>query len=326
MPATVREDRSRLARELDAAVRRLQAPGVRASRILLRRALRAVQAAYAAGDVEGWPFILRGHIERFEKLLRDALVGSHIAGGIWAHEHGLHTGVESGVSGGFLFRTQPADIYERAAELAVQHGTLSAVQVAALQESYGAIAAKAAVGFNDAVEAKVRQAVAVSVVEGLHVREGIAAIRKAFEAAGAGPISPHLAETLFRTRTQMAFSAARALENQDPDIDAIIWGYEYVSILSATTRPTHAAYHGSRWAKDDPEWPTVRPPNGYNCKCQWLEIFDTDDVRLRRSVPPPEMTMDARGNEIPVRPDPGFAFDPADVYGSPLRPMIATQG
>ena len=160
-------------------------------------------------------------------------------------------------------------------------------------------------------EAEIVRALQDIVREGLHVQAGTARLRQAMSAAGVSPRSPHLVETLFRTQTQLSYSAGRSLMNRQPGIDEELWGYTYYTAGDDRVRPNHAAMDGITLPKGDPFWRTSTPPNGYNCRCDYVEEF-----RPQKEIGPEPKEID--GNLVEPVPDVSrtmdWAFDPGDVY------------
>lgn len=125
-----------------------------------------------------------------------------------------------------------------------------------------------------------------------------AAIESFFTKAGFTSDSPWFIETLLRTQTQIAYGAARYAEYQNPEIDEILWGYEYVTVGDDRVRENHAVLDGVKLPKEDRFWQNFFPPNGYNCRCQAVPIFEKE--RIKR--PPENATTDE-----------GFDFNPAQL-------------
>lgn len=207
------------------------------------------------------------------------------------------------------------DLYEEATQFAAKRAEMTIEELERLAKQYDAEAVRITAAASAKAEKAMQEAVARSIAAGVHVREGRELIQitsRAVAALGMDPASPWLAETIFRTQMALAYGAGRWAVNQSPPIDEIIWGYEYVAIPDDRVRPEHLALHGSRYPKNDPQLRSVWPPNGFNCRCEMLEIFVMDDARLQQPKPPPETIM--VGDEVvPVVPDPGFAFHPADI-------------
>ncbi len=136
--------------------------------------------------------------------------------------------------------------------------------------------------------------------EGLGTTQGTAVLRDAFNSLGISPQKPAQIETIFRTQTAIAYNGGRWEEAQAPEIQEIIWGYEYATVDDNRVRPEHAAVDGTILPKDDTWWLTWWPPNGWNCRCQVLPVFE----QQRIVAPPTE-----------VQPDTGFSFNPGVVFG-----------
>jgi SPP1 gp7 family putative phage head morphogenesis protein len=113
---------------------------------------------------------------------------------------------------------------------------------------------------------------------------------------------PWSLETLVRTQTQLAYGAGQENANAAPEIQEILWGYEYATVGDDRVRPTHAAMDGVRAPKADPVWLIWTPPNGYNCRCSRIEVFAGDSLAV------PKAPLED------VKPDDGFAFNPGRLY------------
>lgn len=113
---------------------------------------------------------------------------------------------------------------------------------------------------------------------------------------GVQPRSNQYVETLVRTHAGIAYGAA-AKQSFAGDVD--LWGWEYVTVGDDRVREEHALLDGVMRKKDDPFWETFWPPNGYNCRCQAVAIYDED----------------ARQTPVPAgaEPDEGFDEDWAEL-------------
>jgi SPP1 gp7 family putative phage head morphogenesis protein len=151
--------------------------------------------------------------------------------------------------------------------------------------------------------------------EGLHVAAGKARLRDTFKAIGLTPSSSYALENQFRTQIQMAYGAGRWNVNRDPDVDGILWGYEYVTVGDTRVRPEHAGMDGVTLHKNDPFWATNFPPNGWSCRCQAIEIFD-GPPEGGEQLPPTSFSTFQDGQPITVTPgaDDGFQFNPGDAF------------
>ena len=167
------------------------------------------------------------------------------------------------------------------------------------------------------MERQLQATMTQAVVDGVHVREGVSRLRGSLDSTlgnAAKDIPSRHLETLFRTQVATAYSAGRQRANMDPDIDSILWGYEYVAIDDDRVRPTHLALDGTTLAKNDPRWGSIMPPNGFNCRCTVIEIFDEG----QEIVPPETAEVEVREGEfvtVVPGPDKGFNFNPVNTIG-----------
>jgi SPP1 gp7 family putative phage head morphogenesis protein len=163
------------------------------------------------------------------------------------------------------------------------------------------IVAKDAAGV---VEVALQDTVADLIAEGAHVKEGIQVLRERFAHLGVSEVADYRLEAIFRTQTQLAYSAGRWDADQDPAVQEILWGYEYSTVGDDRVRPEHEELDGVKMPKDSPFWDTHWPPNGWNCRCIAIPLYDE-----QREVPPP-------GD---VQPDKDFDFNAGQIDG-PLAP------
>lgn len=181
------------------------------------------------------------------------------------------------------------------------------IPLATLQQKYDRYALKIADRFSDEVESDLRDTIADLVSEGAHVKEAIQVIGDRFDKLGIDPVSSGEIETIFRTQVQIAFNAGKWEGEQDPDIQEILWGYKYVTVGDDRVRDNHAVLEGTTLPKEDSFWNTFYPPNGYNCRCSAIPIFEQ-----RAIVKPPTVLEDGE----PVKPDKGFDFNPGKVFAN----------
>ena len=124
------------------------------------------------------------------------------------------------------------------------------------------------------------------------VEDVIASLRK----HGIHPRRNSYIETLVRTHAAVAYGAAHRISfDSDPDVV----GFEYVTVGDNRVREAHVKLDGTYRLKDDEFWDTFWPPNGWNCRCQAVAVYDDSIMQTR--IP--------RG----VEPDEGFDFDPGDL-------------
>jgi len=171
----------------------------------------------------------------------------------------------------------------------------------ALARRYNADAIKILNAQGAKIESKLRKTINELIVDRTPLEEGIGKLGQAFNDLGLTAKNDFALETIFRTQSQIAYNAGRWQADQDPDIQSILWGYEYTTVGDNRVRPEHAALNGVKLPKDDPFWKQFWPPNGYNCRCAVIPIFEeTQIVRAPKFVP---------GTETIIQPDAGFNFN-----------------
>lgn len=173
-----------------------------------------------------------------------------------------------------------------------------------LQSIQAILAGKAAIIAGEtsaAVQDELRAFVDDLILQGTHVGPGVKALQAKFATLGlTGPANR--LEAIFRTQNQLAYGAGQWATYSDPDIQEILWGFEYVTVGDDRVRPSHAALDGTRYPKDHGFWQTHFPPNGWNCRCQVIPIFDEGRERDPKTLPD--------GSD--PQPDRGFEFNPGE--------------
>lgn len=106
-------------------------------------------------------------------------------------------------------------------------------------------------------------------------------------------------ETIVRTQTQMAFNAGKYNAETEPGIAEVLWGYTYYTVGDSRVREEHELIDNVTLPKDHPFWLNNYPPNGWNCRCQVVPLFERESI-----VSPPD---DYEG------PDEGFNFNPGNA-------------
>lgn len=144
----------------------------------------------------------------------------------------------------------------------------------------------------------VNRALAEATREGLTTGAGIDLVLDAVRRHGVEPRSTAYVETLVRTHAGIAYGAAHR-QSFAGDVD--LWGFEYVTVGDNRVREEHELLDGVMRKADDPFWDSFWPPNGYNCRCQAVAIYDQDAVQTR----------------IPAgaEPDEGFDTDFTELFG-----------
>lgn len=173
------------------------------------------------------------------------------------------------------------------------------IDINQLQQKYSTDALKVLSNASDGIENELRGTMEELVLEGAHKAEAVRRLGEKFDALGLSPRADYQLEAIFRTQLQLTFSAGKYQAERDPDIDEILWGYKYVTVGDDRVRDSHAPLDGTTLPKDDPFWQRFYPPNGWNCRCQLIPIYET------REVVRPSDT---------VEPDKGFNFNPGVVF------------
>jgi SPP1 gp7 family putative phage head morphogenesis protein len=195
-------------------------------------------------------------------------------------------------------RLRLSTAYDAAIALLLERTQLTREEAVALLARYGQVALGAVGGVTESLAERIAQTLADAIAKGASVKQGVTLLRDAFTAEGVVPGANYTLQAVFRTQTQLAYSAGRLSALAEPAVQEILWGFKYVTVGDDRVRPAHAAMDGVTRPKDDPIWNVWQPPCGYNCRCATLEIFDSGTAT---KVPPN------------VQPDQGFAFNPLDL-------------
>lgn len=280
-------DREKLVNAMESERFRIERAGVKQAAAFGFAIRRAVLAAFR----EGRPLspVIHAETQRLVAPMQDAMQAAHLRG---VYRVGMTARTSKNRKALSL-----ANVQAEAVAFVQRRLDLSDIELAAIRATYNAAVASFTDDMAGMLESKVSVAIAESVRKGLHVRDGIKAIKQAFDAAGVTPTNSYAIESMFRTQTAIAYNAGRWEANQDPAIQEILWGYEYATVGDDRVRPTHAALDGLRRPKDDPVWQEIWPPNGYGCRCSTIEVFIGD--------------REAKPTALPdvVQPDEGWGFN-----------------
>ena len=94
------------------------------------------------------------------------------------------------------------------------------------------------------------------------------------KAAGYTFPEPYRLMTVFKRHLHTADAAARDDWYSIPEVDEMIWGFEYLTSGRPNVRPGHAAQNHTKLPKDHPYWRTNSPPLDYGCNCIKVEVLD----------------------------------------------------
>lgn len=245
--------------------------------------------------------------ERIVASLADAMTAGYLLGGLrsmTAYAEAVDGSSRKKFAGGDY--ADVVDFLQR--RLEVSDGMVDAVRAR--------MYSSASASFEDASGAIVeefRQAIDSAISQGANTRQTVDLLSERLKSIGVSAENPHLIETIYRTEASLAYNAGRFETNQSPEIDSILWGYEYVTVGDDRVRPSHAALDGLRRPKDDPIWESILPPNGYNCRCTVVEIFKDETLASNRD-PAPVVLED--GTVAQGGPDEGFDFNAASALAA----------
>lgn len=174
-----------------------------------------------------------------------------------------------------------------------------------LQKKYSTLALKVLSSASDAINSELEKTLQKLIKEGAHVRQAKIELAAKFDQLGLRPASRGQFETIFRTQTQISYAAGKYnAEREYPLVAEKLWGYKYVTTGDDRVRPTHAALEGVTLPKDDPFWRRFYPPNGWNCRCQAIPLFEPYAI-----VVPPKYI-----NGVKITPDKGFAWNAGAIF------------
>lgn len=145
------------------------------------------------------------------------------------------------------------------------------------------------------IRGRLNQALQKATAAGLPTKEAVKQVNRSLTQFGVTPTNPTYVETLVRTHAQIAYSGAQWIEYEE---DEDLWGYTYVTVGDDRVREEHAALEGLTLKKDNPLWQRIWTPNGWNCRCQILPVYDTRRESQRQVGAPDE----------------GFDFNPGQEF------------
>lgn len=278
--------------------------GSRAGLILNRRVRTEIVSAFIHN--RNMTLAILKHTKSVENLLVESMIAAHLHGR-------LRTLFIVAPKIGLLTRAMGP--YDAAVKFVQTRLELSEFELDNLRSMYSEAAAQITRGYEAAVGLEVLESTDVIVREGMHVRQGVGYLRQRLDAVGLGPENNSLLETWVRTQTAMAYGAGRWNTLQEPEVQNVLWGFEYFTVGDERVRPSHLAMEGTRLPKDDSFWMANWPPNGFQCRCEVLEVFI--DQKLTEKRPADIQIID--GIEVSPVADVGFDFNPGIVFGDMLK-------
>lgn len=239
----------------------------------LRRSAReliiAVPKAYARNTSLG--IAISQSLKSVEGVFYDGMVAAHLTGRL-----------RSVIAATRKIKERKAfGPYDEAVGFMQNRLKLKPTELARLKAIYGDTATAVTRNLGTVVESNAKLAADTIITEGMHVREGTVYLREALRSGGLDSPHPWLLETLVRTQIALAYSAGRWNGNQDPVISNVLWGYDYVTAGDDRVRPTHEAMDGASYPKEHPFWSENWPPNGFNCRCDTIEIFKDEKPKTK---------------------------------------------
>lgn len=138
----------------------------------------------------------------------------------------------------------------------------------------------------------------------LPTRQATREMRRELAAMGLSPNNASLPESLVRSHSAMAMAAGQYAINKD-DKHGLITGYTYYTVGDNRVRDEHALLDGKVFRVDDPVLSSIWPPNGWQCRCQLVEI--TDPIEASDELPASVISTATDGGE--------WAFSPGELLG-----------
>jgi SPP1 gp7 family putative phage head morphogenesis protein len=90
--------------------------------------------------------------------------------------------------------------------------------------------------------------------------------------------------TVVRTNLSDAYTMGSLESYNDPNISDFIVAYEYSAIIDDRTTDFCKNYDGRIYAKDDPIWDSLKPPNHFNCRSVIIPILVGDEYKVSKPL------------------------------------------
>jgi SPP1 gp7 family putative phage head morphogenesis protein len=193
------------------------------------------------------------------------------------------------------------------------------MDVTELEQTYETDVLRVVKSTTDRVERSLRETLTDLIENRVRPTEAREQFRQAVNDLGLHDVSTHQVDAIFNTQAAISYHAGQWNGYQTPEVDEILWGYKYVSVGDSRVRPDHVAMDGTTLPKDHPFWATNWPPNGWNCRCVIIPIFED-----REPVQPKEV-KEGDDPPRPAGPDAGFNLNPGEVFNtsSPPKPKVS---
>jgi SPP1 gp7 family putative phage head morphogenesis protein len=122
--------------------------------------------------------------------------------------------------------------------------------------------------------------------------------------------SPWRLETIYRTNLASAYQGARMNEQQALQFRRPYW--QYIAVGDHRTRPSHMNLHGKILPANAPQWNSIYPPNGFNCRCRVRTLSQAQfDAMKGKTV------AESRRDALIKIPDKGFGSAPRSMTFDP---------
>jgi len=247
-------------------------------------------------------WVIYAVMDLIEVHVLDAMVAAHLMGYLRSLVNATN----------YLQRAKKFGAYDDAISFMQKKLALQPNQISNLKKMYGPYAIQATHGMGNVIEKKVQQAMKTIITKNYHIKNAMAHLSDTLKKAGVKATNPWLLETTVRTQIHTAYSAGRWDASQATEIQDILWGWEYVTAGDFRVRDEHEMLDGVKLPKEDPQWTRIWPPNGFNCRCDVLEIYKDEGRRaVRREIPEPVMKD---GKLIVPGPDASWAINHGQVF------------
>lgn len=126
------------------------------------------------------------------------------------------------------------------------------------------------------------------------------------------------ARLILSQNLRQSYAAGRHDQQFDPDVMKLQPYLQYLHSDSRAPRPAHVALDGKVFAKTDPIWQSIEPPNGFNCSCYTVSLsqrqldrkgLEVESIKLGDTLP----YVDGNGitKQAIIEPDRGFNSAPS---------------
>ena len=201
-------------------------------------------------------------------------------------------------------RTKPIALSVRYSREAGAYNAVDQATVRVLSRIFRSKAIEIVKGLNEKASTAIRKLVATAVKQGRSRKQLARSIEIVFNRLGITGQTKYTIATIARTQAQLAFNAGKWNAENSPQVKDSLWGYIYQTVGDDKVRHEHELIDGVTLPKRSAFWSTNYPPNGYNCRCQAIALFEPEKI-----VRPP--------NDY-IGPDEDFIFNPGKLFSGIL--------